>query len=290
VRVDVAVTKPFWNRTRQPVGCSGSVAKCQNRPQCYSAGSSIATRPRTASDPGCFPYCLSLLLPSGIWRAPMADCRGRGGRRCEASGRQGGPMGSLGFVSQPNTHTNFPAYFFTATLNRHGERGHARGRPHDLAHHDGLRYGRRHRRAARLGHQRISTSSSAMDAAAPRMRWRIVALLSAFLFVGVAVLAYPKLSSPPVAPPPPPAPTAFTSAWLTVDNRQNTFRSGAGSIILASGNMPPTKIETVAEQRVRNLRTRWSICLLFLVWASRMTVGEIASEYRRHIAWHLVSP
>ena len=142
MRVDVAVTKPFWNRTRQPVGCSGSVAKCQNRPQCYSAGSSIATRPRTASDPGCFPYCLSLLMPSGIWRAPMADCRGRGGRRCEASGRQGGPMGSLGFVSQPNTHTNFPAYFFTATLNRHGERGHARGRPHDLAHHDGLRYGR----------------------------------------------------------------------------------------------------------------------------------------------------
>jgi hypothetical protein len=39
----------------------------------------------------------------------------------------------------------------------------------------------------------------------------------------------------------------FTPAWLTLDNRQNTFRSGATSIIIASGNLPSTKIETVAE-------------------------------------------
>ena len=38
----------------------------------------------------------------------------------------------------------------------------------------------------------------------------------------------------------------FTPAWLTLD-RNNTFKSGALSIIRASGNLPPTRIETVAE-------------------------------------------
>jgi hypothetical protein len=93
---------------------------------------------------------------------------------------------------------------------------------------------------------RAARMNTAIPTSAPKMRWRIVALLSAFLLAVVALLAYPKLSSPPVAPAPPSAPTAFTSAWLTPD-RQHTFTLGAGSIVNASGNLPSTKIETVAE-------------------------------------------
>jgi hypothetical protein len=95
-------------------------------------------------------------------------------------------------------------------------------------------------------HYRAARTSAATPSSAPRMRWRIVTLLSAFLVVVVAVIAYPKLSAPPVTPAPPPAPTAFTPAWLTPE-RHNTFRVGAGSIILASGNMPPTRMDVVAE-------------------------------------------
>jgi hypothetical protein len=41
-------------------------------------------------------------------------------------------------------------------------------------------------------------------------------------------------------------PAAFTPTWLTPD-RWNTFRSGVNSIINANGNLPSTKVETVAE-------------------------------------------
>ena len=43
----------------------------------------------------------------------------------------------------------------------------------------------------------------------------------------------------------------FTPAWLTLD-RRNTFKSGMLSILNAAGNLPPTKIETVAEPQTQS--------------------------------------
>jgi hypothetical protein len=69
--------------------------------------------------------------------------------------------------------------------------------------------------------------------------WQVLALLAAFLFGVLAVIVYPKLSEPtPLTP--------FTAAWLTKE-RQDAFKLAAGSIINASGNFAPTKIETIAE-------------------------------------------
>ena len=50
---------------------------------------------------------------------------------------------------------------------------------------------------------------------------------------------------------PPAAASPFTPAWLTLD-RRNTFKSGMLSIINAAGNLPPTKIETVAEPQTES--------------------------------------
>jgi hypothetical protein len=57
----------------------------------------------------------------------------------------------------------------------------------------------------------------------------------------------PATSEPPTSS----AAAPFTPAWLTLD-RRNTFKSGALSILNAAGNLPPTKIETVAEPQTES--------------------------------------